>query len=98
MFFCAESITERQDEFEAACVAFARCVKPGGALIAAFLVHSAGYVVADRPFPVLHLSPNSIQTVFAAHADQVQAQQIGIVEREIRSGYSGFIFLTGIAR
>jgi lipid-binding SYLF domain-containing protein len=60
MFFCAESITERQDEFEAACAAFAACVKPGGALIAAFLVHSAGYVVGDRPFPVPSLSPESI--------------------------------------
>jgi SAM-dependent methyltransferase len=98
MFFCAESITERQDEFEAACAAFARCVKPGGALIAAFLVRSAGYVVADRPFPVLSLSPESIETVFAAHAGHVAAEKIGIVEREIRSGYSGFIFLTGIAR
>ena len=97
MFFCAESITERHDEFEAACAAFARCVKPGGALIAAFLVRSAGYVVADRPFPVLSLSPESIETTFAALAHDVQAVQIGIVEREIRSGYSGFIFLTGIA-
>ena len=98
MFFCAESITERQDEFEAACAAFARCVKPGGALIAAFLVHSAGYVVADRPFPVLRLSPGTIESVFAANAVEVAAEQVGIVEREIRSGYSGFIFLTGIAR
>jgi SAM-dependent methyltransferase len=98
MFFCAESITERHEEFEAACAAFARCVKPGGALIAAFLVRSAGYVVADRPFPVLSLSPDSIERAFAAHAGNVQAEQIGIVEREIRSGYSGFIFLTGIAR
>jgi hypothetical protein len=98
MFFCAESITERQDEFEAACAAFARCVKPGGALIAAFLVRSAGYVVADRRFPVLSLSPDSIQTVFARHAEEVKAEGIGIVEREIRSGYSGFVFLTGSAR
>jgi hypothetical protein len=98
MFFCAESITERQDEFEAACAAFARCVKPGGALIGAFLVRSAGYVVADRPFPVLSLSEESIETVFAAHAYDVHAERIGIVEREIRSGYSGFVFLTGIAR
>jgi len=98
MFFCAESITERQDEFEAACAAFARCVKPGGALIAAFLVRSAGYVVAERPFPVLSLLPESIETVFAKHAGAVAAERIGIVEREIRSGYSGFTFLTGIAR
>jgi len=98
MFFCAESITEHHDEFEAACAAFARCVKQGGALIAAFLVRSGGYVVANRPFPVLSLSPESIETAFAAHAEGVAAEQIGIVEREIRSGYSGFIFLTGIAR
>jgi hypothetical protein len=98
MFFCAESITERQDEFEAACAAFARCVKPGGALIAAFLVRSAGYVVGDRSFPVLRLSPESVEAVFAEHAGEVEAERIGIVEREIRSGYSGFIFLTGVAR
>lgn len=98
MFFCAESITEREDEFEAACAAFARCVKPGGAMIAAFLVRSAGYVVADRPFPVLCLSADKIEAVFRRHADNIKAARIGIVEREIRSGYSGFVFLTGIAR
>jgi NNMT/PNMT/TEMT family protein len=98
MFFCAESITERHDEFEAACVAFARSVKPGGMLAAAFLVRSAGYIVADRPFPVLSLTPELIERVFAENADNVRAELIGIREREIRSGYSGFIFLTGTAR
>lgn len=97
MFFCAESITERQDEFEKACAAYARCVKEGGMLAAAFLVRSAGYVVSDRPFPVLHLSADTIETVFKRHATDVKAELIGIREREIRSGYSGFIFLTGIA-
>ena len=97
MFFCAESITERQDEFEAACAAYARCVKPGGALIAAFLVRSAGYVVADHPFPVLNLSAGSIENVFSRHARGTKTEKIGLVEREIRSGYSGFVFLTGIA-
>ena len=98
MFFCAESITERQDEFEAACAAYANCVKPGGALVAAFLVRSAGYMVADRRFPVLCLSAESIEKVFARHANNIKAETIGIFEREIRSGYSGFVFLTGIAR
>jgi hypothetical protein len=98
MFFCAESITERQDEFEAACAAYARCVKPGGALAAAFLVRSAGYVVKDRSFPALYLSAESIETVFARHTQNLKAETIGIVDRQIRSGYSGFIFLTGIAR
>jgi len=51
-----------------------------------------------RPFPVSSLSPESIETAFAAHAHDVAAKQIGIGEREIRSGYSGLNFLTSIAR
>jgi hypothetical protein len=97
MFFCAESITERQDEFETACTAFARCVKPGGALIGAFLVRSSGYNVAGRPFPVLALSTEAIESAFGRLASDVKAEMIGIVPREIRSGYSGFVLLTGTA-
>lgn len=98
MFFCAESITERLDEFEAACASFAQCVKPGGALVGAFLVRSGGYIVADRPFPVLHVSSETIAATFSAHATDVKAEHIGIVEREIRSGYAGFVLLTGKAK
>ncbi len=98
MFFCAESITEKLEEFEAAVSAFAQCVKPGGALAAAFLVRSAGYEVSGRRFPVLHLSADTIEGVFALHASHPRATRIGIVDAEIRSGYSGFTFLTGIAR
>lgn len=95
MFFCAESITARQDEFEAACAAFAGAVRRGGTLAAAFLVRSEVYVVADRPFPVLKLSPEAIENAFRGLATNVRADLIGIVDREIRSGYSGCLFLTG---
>ena len=98
MFFCAESITEREDEFSAAVAAYAQCVKSGGALAAAFLVRSAGYEVSGHRFPVLHLSPEAIETAFASHALNVKAERIGLVDKEIRSGYSGFVFLTGHAR
>jgi hypothetical protein len=98
MFFCAESITGRQDEFEAACAAFARCVKPGGTLAAAFLAHSAGYVVKGSQFPALPLSAESVASVFAPHAVRLKTESIGIRERPIRSGYTGVVFLTGIAR
>ena len=67
-------------------------------MAAAFLVRSAGYVVADRPFPVLHLSAEIIEDVFGRHANHIKAERIGIVEREIRSGYAGFVFMTGTAR
>jgi hypothetical protein len=97
MFFCAESITKRQDEFDAACAAFAQCLKPGGTLAAAFLVRSEGYTVSDTRFPALKLSPEAIEAAFAQHTSSLHARRIGIVEREIRSGYTGALFLTGIA-
>jgi hypothetical protein len=95
MFFCAESITGRRDEFEAACAAYAQCVRRGGTLAAAFLVGTSRYIIADRPFPILCLSAEEIEGTFARHATDIEAERIGIVEREIRSGYSGFVFLTG---
>ena len=98
MFFCAESITQKMDEFEVAMSAFAKCVKPGGALIGAFLVQSDGYDVGGRRYPALRLTAETIEAVFALNASSVNAQRIGIVEQEIRSGYSGCVFLTGVAR
>jgi hypothetical protein len=98
MFFCAESITGRQDEFDTACAAYARCVKPGGTLAAAFLVGTSRYVISGRQFPILCLTAEAIESTFARHATDIQAERIGLVDREIRSGYSGFVFLTGIAR
>jgi hypothetical protein len=40
----------------------------------------------------------SIQTAFARHTKGLKAEAIGIVERQIRGGYSGLVFLKGIAR
>ncbi|WP_295555316.1 hypothetical protein [uncultured Hyphomicrobium sp.] len=98
MFFCAESITKRDDEFDAACTAFARCVRSGGTVAAAFLVSSEGYVVADHEFPALRLSAEAIEAVFKPHLDEIVVTPIGIVDREIRSGYSGQVFLSGKVR
>ena len=76
---------------------FARCVKPGGSLVAAFLVGSSGYAVAERPFPVLNVSEADILRVFAPVSTDQRTEKIGIVEREIRSGYSGMVFLSAKA-
>lgn len=97
MFFCAESITKRQDEFEAACATFARAVRPGGTLAAAFLARSEGYVVADYLYPALNLTAEAVERTFSAHAGALATRTVGIVDREVRSGYTGIIFLTGEA-
>lgn len=97
MFFCAESITEQHSQFQAACLRFAKCVRPGGALIAAFLAGSSGYRVAERQFPAVNISEADIHEVFSRVSTDKHTEAIGTVEREIRSGYSGMVFLTATA-
>lgn len=98
MFFCAESITERQDEFERACAAFAGAVRAGGALAAAFLAGSRGYSVGEEDFPAVSISPASLEQAFAPLATDIKLTLIGDREEEIRSGYTGMIFLSARAR
>jgi hypothetical protein len=98
MFFCADSITQKMDEFERACTAYARSVKTGGTLACAFLLRSGGYEVAGQPFPVLRLTTPDVTAIFEKLAADLETHEIGMVEEEIRSGYLGMLFVTGRAR
>ena len=97
MFFCAEAVTNVQSEFDEACACFAKCVRPGGALVAAFLVNSASYELDGVRAPVMTLSEGSLQATFKKVADNVTTRPIGIVQEEVRSGYTGMVLLTAIA-
>ncbi|MDX2276364.1 MAG: hypothetical protein NW206_13015 [Hyphomonadaceae bacterium] len=97
MFFCAESITAQQAEFERACAAYARAVRPGGVLAAAFLAGSRGYRVGDIDFPAVSITPDTLREAFAPHARQLEIAAIGAMGEEIRSGYSGMLFLSARA-
>ena len=79
--FAPSSITGDRGQFEKACKRFARCVRPGGTLAAAFLVGSSRYVVAERPFPILDISEEDIVDVFAPVAQDLTTERIGIVEK-----------------
>jgi hypothetical protein len=94
MFFCAESITAQQDEFERACAAYARAVRSGGVLAAAFLAGSRGYTVGDVDFPAVSITPDSLHAAFAPHARDIDIAPIGAMGEEIRSGYSGMLFMS----
>lgn len=98
MFFCAESITARPDEFEAACRSFAGCVRPGGALVAAFLASSSSYEVGASAFPVVRIREADIAATFEPLTHSLDVATIGLVDQEVRSGYFGMILLTGYAR
>ena len=94
MFFCAESITAQQHEFERACAAFAGCVKPGGVLAAAFLAGSRGYRVGEEDFPAVSVTPASLTQAFTKLARDIDITAIGAMGEEIRSGYAGMLFMS----
>lgn len=98
MFFCAESITQDQDEFERACAAFAGAVRSGGGLAAAFLAGSRGYRVGEEDYPAVSVGPAELEAAFGGLARDLRISGIGDRAEEIRSGYTGMIFLTGRVR
>jgi hypothetical protein len=97
MFFCAESITGRQDEFERACAAFARSVVSGGVLAAAFLAGSRGYRVGEEDYPAVSVTAQTLKAAFDGLVHELQLTGIGAMGEEIRSGYSGMVFMTARA-
>jgi SAM-dependent methyltransferase len=97
MFFCAESITRDAQEFGMACTAFARAVRPGGALVAAFLARSGGYAVGGIDYPAVPVDEDSIVAIFKPLCRSITVESIGLCDTEIRSGYSGMVFLSAIA-
>ncbi len=98
MFFCAESITSCRREFEAAVSAFTGTVRPGGHIAAAFLAGSSGYTVAGRRFPAIKLDVPQLQDILHARLASCEVTQIGMTPEEVRSGYTGALFVAGRTR
>jgi hypothetical protein len=89
MFYCAESITARQEEFELACRSFARAVRSGGVIVAAFLANSQAYQVAQEVYPAIPVDSELLEHVFRHIARDISIATIGN-----RSGYTGTIVLS----
>lgn len=94
MFFCAESITDSRAEFRSALSAFTGTVRPGGFIAAAFLAGSSGYEVSGRRFPAVLLNAQDIAADLGSQVEGLEISPIGIRTSELRSGYSGAIFVT----
>ena len=95
MFFCAESITSCPSEFESALAAFLATVRPGGMIAAAFLAGSSGYAVSGRRYPAVKLNAAQIEAALKSRLASLTVTPIGISPDEIRSGYTGAIFISG---
>jgi hypothetical protein len=105
MFFVAESITDRPDEFQAALHAFTGSLRPGSPFAAAFMRNSRGYRVNEREFPALQVDVPDIEACLQGVADlrfetvntfgQSESLDEGRRDRPLRTGYEGMILLLG---
>ena len=93
MFFVAESITTRVDEFRRATLQFVNSLKPGAPYAAAFMCRSQGYFVGSTFFPACSISVDDVRSCLAPVA---RIRDIETVESHgLRDGYEGMIVATG---
>jgi hypothetical protein len=96
MFFVAESITTRRDEFRQAGERFVNSLVTGAPFAAAFMRRSKGYHVGRHLFPACSIDEDDVRSCFADIAEIVHVE---VVESHgLRPGYEGMIVLTGVNR
>jgi hypothetical protein len=96
MFFVAESITKRDDEFERATRLFVGSLVSKAPFAAAFMRNSSGYIVGGESFPACSIDEEDVERCLA---DLAAIDDIQVVEgNELREGYRGMIVATGRKR
>jgi NNMT/PNMT/TEMT family len=98
MFFVAESITKKPEEFRAAVAAFVGALKPGAPFAAAFMAGSDGYEVADTLFPAVPITPDDVRRHLTELGVSELSVEVPETEHRVRDGYAGMIVTTGFAR
>jgi hypothetical protein len=93
MFFVAESITTRLDEFERATRRFVDSLTATAPFAAAFMRDSSGYLVAGQSFPACSITEKDVERCLAdvAYVDHIQV----VDSSDLRDGYCGMIVATG---
>jgi NNMT/PNMT/TEMT family len=92
MFFCAESLTEKEEEFVHAIRCWTRAVKSGGLLVGAFIESSTGYSVGQFRFPAVAVNEPRLADILDRFTTVQMIRRIAIGNDPIRSGYSGMLF------
>lgn len=96
MFFVAESITTRNDEFVRATQSFVNSLVPRGSFAAAFMRDSSGYRVGGRSFPACSVDERDVRQALDPVATDVRIQTVE--SKDLRDGYCGMIVATGHKR
>jgi NNMT/PNMT/TEMT family len=93
MFFVAESITTRQDEFRRATRMFVDSLVSGAPFAAAFMRRSRGYYVGSQFFPACWINTEDVETCLASVARIKDIRKVD--SHGLRDGYNGMIVATG---
>ncbi|MEU4237650.1 SCO2525 family SAM-dependent methyltransferase [Actinoplanes sp. NPDC026619] len=93
MFFVAESITTRDDEFRRATRLFVNSLTPNAPFAAAFMRNSSGYVVGDKRFPACMVSEDDVRDALEPVARRVEIKTVD--SHDLREGYGGMMVATG---
>ncbi|WP_305784757.1 SCO2525 family SAM-dependent methyltransferase [Symbioplanes lichenis] len=93
MFFVAESITTREDEFQRAVGKFVGSLRRHAPFAAAFMKNSSGYRVGNVNFPACSVEEDDIVRALAGVARDVTITTVD--SKDLRDGYGGMIVATG---
>lgn len=96
MFFVAESITNRGDEFRRAVGRFVGSLVPKAPFAAAFMRESSGYIVGDRAFPSCSVHEEDVERclIEVANVDEIRV----VKSHDPREGYDSMIVAVGRRR
>jgi hypothetical protein len=97
MFFVAESLTAKQEEFELATRRFIEALRPDAPFAAAFMENSVGYDVGSIQFPAVAITVADVRSCLDGIASQLTVDRIDAGSDPVRTGYSGMIFALGRA-
>jgi hypothetical protein len=94
MFFVAESITQRELEFQQAVNNFLGMLRPSAPFAAAFMWESKGYRIGSIDFPAVSIQPVDIQHYLEQRVDDLRVASVAS-ETPLREGYKGMILALG---
>jgi hypothetical protein len=95
MFFVAESISTRMEEFERAIKRFIGSLTSGAPFAATFMRDSSGYEVGSQWFPACSINEDDVRRCLTRIA---QIDGIDTIDsHDLRDGYNGMIVATGRA-
>lgn len=95
MFFVAELISARVDEFRKAIGHFLDTLRTGAVFAIALMEHSTGYDVAGVPFPSVNIAKKDVMSALCLRVADVQVKRFPDSSHKLRTGYTGMIIVCG---